>query len=164
MIALGDVEAAVQEALAMAEESESAEILMDAKFVLATADFDALKKLVEEKPKWEEDDEVRPERNRMFHETIDKFLFPHLFHGSAEDAAARGLWSAVEVYRWAGEKEEARSRAGDLLALYPGTGYAGRAIQMLEQVEAAEPEEEKEESSTNNNAEAEKESDEKTTD
>jgi hypothetical protein len=150
LLAMGEVEAAVKEALTMAEEGGSAEILMDAKFVLASADFDELKKLVEENPKWEEDDVVRPERNRLFNDIIDQYLHPYLFHGADEAAASRGLWGAIEVYRWAGESEAALARAQDLLALYPLSEVAPKAAVLVAERVESESNESKEESIESN--------------
>jgi hypothetical protein len=150
LLAMGEVEAAVEEALTMAEEGGSAEILMDAKFVLASADFDKLKKLVEDNPKWEEDDLVRPERNALYHGILDQFLHPHLFHGADEAGASRGLWGAVEVYRWAGDDEAALARAKDLLALYPSSEAAAKAT-ALEVEKAVEDSNESKEESTESN-------------
>lgn len=127
LLALGRIDDAVKEATEIAMGTEDRGILADAKHILAEADFDKLKKLVEENPRWEEDDEVRPERNALYHDVIDRFLHPYLFHGSDEEAAARGLWSAIEVHLLSGEEEEARRRAGDLVALYPGSSFAARA-------------------------------------
>ncbi|MEM7145585.1 MAG: hypothetical protein AAF591_10645 [Verrucomicrobiota bacterium] len=136
LLAMGEVDAAVEEALAMAEEGGSAEILMDAKFVLASADFESLRQLEEENPKWEEDDVVRPERNALYHSILDQYLQPYLFHGANEGAASRGLLGAIEVYQWAGEEEAARERAADLVALYPGSEAAGKVATMDFGVEA----------------------------
>ncbi len=139
LLALGEVEAAVREAEEIASQTEDPGILMDAKFVLASADFDRLKKLVEENPRWGQDDVVRPERNRLFNGTLDQYLFPYLFHGSDRASASRGLWSAVEVYLFSGEKDAALARAGDLLRLYPGSEYAERAEKLISLHRDADP-------------------------
>ncbi|MEM8956000.1 MAG: hypothetical protein AAGD22_17725 [Verrucomicrobiota bacterium] len=130
LLAMGEVDAAVKEALAMAEEGGNAEILMDAKYVLASADFDKLKQLEEENPKWDEDDLVRPERNQLYHSVLDQYLQPYLFHGADEAAASRGLLGAIEVYRWAGDNVAALARAKDLLALYPESDAAGKVAEL----------------------------------
>lgn len=132
MIALGDAEAAVAEALQVADEAEAPEVLLEAKLVLAEAAFNELEELEEEHPRWEEDDRVRPDRNRLYHETIDRFLYPYLFFGSEEDAAARGLWGAIRLYRFAGETVQARECARDLTILYPNTPVASEAREWLE--------------------------------
>ena len=131
LLVLGRIEEAVAEATAVAGETQDVAILTEADHILATADFGRLLELVEENPRWEEDDEVRPLRNELYHGLIDRFLHPYLFRGSSERAAARGLWGAVEVYLSAGETEAARWRAEDIVALYPGSSYAGKARELL---------------------------------
>ncbi|MFV1995146.1 MAG: hypothetical protein ACC661_06890 [Verrucomicrobiales bacterium] len=131
LIAMGEIEEAIAEAEVMARETEDPAILLDANFVLAVADFENLRKLVEDNPRWEEDDEVRPERNRLYHRTIDQFLDPHLFHGSETAAASRGLWSAIEIFLFTGEQQQALARARDLAAIYPESEFAARAKDLL---------------------------------
>ena len=90
-------------------------MLIEARFVLAKVDFKKLKVLVEENPKWQEDDMVRPDMEKLFHSTVDQFLFPYLFHGTEEEAAARGLMNAAVAYglfRENGTGESVRRRRG----------------------------------------------------
>lgn len=136
MIALGDAEAAVGEALLVAEEAEAPEVLLEAKLVLAEAAFQELLELIEENPRWEEDIRVRPERNRLYNQALDLFLYPYLFFGSDDDAAPRGLWGAIRVYRSAGDKEEAAACAEDLALLYPQNPLAAQAREWLESIES----------------------------
>ena len=89
--------------------------------------------------RWEEDDVVRPERNELYNRTLDQFLYPYLFHGSDEKAASRGLWSAVEVYLSANDRESALARANDIVILYPGSNYAARARTLLEEAAQSAP-------------------------
>jgi hypothetical protein len=127
MVTMGRAAEAVAEAKRLALYSEDPELLIEAKYVLAQASMNSLRQLLEENPRWEEDDLVRPERDRLYGETLDLFLFPYLFHGSQTDEAARGLWGAVETFVLAGETDAALARARDLVALYPGTRYATEA-------------------------------------
>jgi hypothetical protein len=150
LLAMGEVDAAVKEAMTMAEEGASAEILMDAKYVLASADFETLKELVEDNPKWEEDDLVRPERDQLYHDILDRYLHPHLFHGADEAAASRGLGAAIKVYQWAGEGEAALARAKDMLALYPSSEAAVEASAFLAAMTDPDSNESNEESSESN--------------
>lgn len=131
LVALGRAAEAVAEAKRMALYSEDPQVLIEAKYVLAKASLDSLRQLLEDNPRWEEDLQVRPERERLYGETLDLFLYPYLFHGSHSKEAARGLWGAVETFRVAGDTAAALARARDLAALYPDTGYASEAAAFL---------------------------------
>ncbi len=121
LIALGELERATGEALVLASETEDPELLIEVKYLLAQADFAKLEALEEEHPRWDEDDEVRPERNRLYHSTIDQFLWPHLFHASREGAASRGLLAAGEVYEFGEDRTRAADVYRDLTKLYPNS-------------------------------------------
>ena len=82
-------------------------------------------------PRWIEDDEVRPEREALFHRAVDRHLFAYLHYGSEEAVAARGLWGAREVFEFAGEGERARECARDVVELYPETEFADKARDYL---------------------------------
>ncbi len=137
LLALGRAEEAVKEATELAAKTEDPGMLIEARHVLALASFDKLKKLVATHPKWREEDAVLPERNRLYHETLDLFLYPHLFHGSREETAARGLWSAAQVYEHAAEPARAAECATDILQLYPATAAAAEAKKYLTKKEGA---------------------------
>ncbi len=132
MIASGMAGEAVEQARELAEQSEDPEVLIEAKYVLATAAREQLDQLLEENPRWQEDQWVRPERYRLYHEALNYYLFPYLFHGTYAKPAARGLWGAIEVYLQAGEEELAAETARDLLVLYGDTEHAKRAAELLE--------------------------------
>ena len=86
---------ALQEAIAEAREiervAEDPVILIEAKFILAKAAEKALRKLEEDNPRWQEDVFVAPERERLYEETLELYLYPALFFGSEIDVASRGL-------------------------------------------------------------------------
>lgn len=124
LIRLGQLDRAADEARRLAAETDDPEMLIEARHALAEADFAALKALEADHPRWQEDDEVRPERERLYHAAVDGFLWPFLFHGTLEPLAARGLAAAAEVHRFAGNPEEAAACLGDLAALYPGSPAA----------------------------------------
>jgi hypothetical protein len=132
LVKLGRADEAVAEAARLAVSSEDPELVIEAKFVLAQASKNALEMLVEDNPRWIEDDEVRPERDKLYHRTLDLFLFAHLFHGDHTEQAARGLWNAIKVYQEAGESDQAFGRAGDLLAIYPDTRFARDAEKLIQ--------------------------------
>jgi len=131
MIATGRAAEAVGEAKALAAISEDPAVLIQAKYILASAAEKALRELVEDNPRWQEDIHVLPERNRLYNEAIDEYLYPALFLGSEASAAARGLWGAAGVYRFAGEDARARECARDLVRLYPGASEAAMAEKFL---------------------------------
>ncbi len=128
----GDLATATEEARILARETEDPALLIEAEHLLAMADFQALRELEEEHPRWMDDDEVRPRRHELYHRTLDQFLKPHLFHATREEAAARGLLSAAELLLFGGEPAEARARFEDLLRLYPSTTSTAKAAEQLE--------------------------------
>ena len=132
LIASGDLDTAVGEAQILQGETEDPDLSIEVKFLLAEADFAQLKALEEEHPRWIDDDEVRPGRNALYHRIVDQYLWPHLFHATREEAAARGLLSAAGVYEFAAETELARAACEDLINLYPTTSFAAPAKERLE--------------------------------
>lgn len=132
LMALGELETATVEAQQLASQTKDAGLLIEVKYLLATADFQKLRALEEEHPRWEEDDEVRPERNEIYHRALDQFLWPHLFHAAHEEEAARGLSGAANLLLFAGEIDAARARWNDLIHLYPATAFAAEAKNLLE--------------------------------
>ncbi len=131
MIATGRSEEAVAEARQLVTEVEDPAILIEARYVLATAAREEFESLVEENPRWEEDPMVRPERHRLYHEIIDLYFFPYLFHGDQEEAAARGLLALVKFFDVNGPREQAAELATDLTLLYPKTPEATEAAELL---------------------------------
>jgi hypothetical protein len=136
LMAKGDLETAITEARTLASATEDPGLLIEVHYLLASADFQKLKDLEEEHPKWVEDDEVRPVRNELFHHTIDQFLHPHLFYATREAVAARGLLAAADVYFFAGDAAAARDRWADLTRLYPETEFT---VQAKERLDSSQP-------------------------
>ncbi len=131
MVATGRAAEAVNEAMELAAVTEDPDVLIEAKFILAEADAAALRKLVEDNPRWEEDIYVRPEHARLANAALDLYLYPALFHGSDAASASRGLWGAVEVSRFVGDLPGALERSRDILALYPSTKQAALAREFI---------------------------------
>jgi hypothetical protein len=131
MVANGMAAEAVAEARELAEVSEDPAVLIEAKYVLGRAALETYSRLVADNPRWQEDPRVRPERDRIFHETLDLLLYPYLFHGTHEGPAARGLLDAAKLLAGAGEPGPARELALDLAALYPATPQAAEAGTLL---------------------------------
>jgi len=143
LIQIGDLETALHEANQLAEQSEDPGMLIEARYALAQVDFKSLRKLESENPKWEEDDTVRPDRNRLYHRILDQFLWPYLFHGTEEEAAARGLVAAAETYAFGGDLEAARDSLNDVLALYPNTRQADVAQERMKEFQVKNQTDEK---------------------
>lgn len=132
MVATGRAQDAVEEAMDLAKISEDPAVLIEAKFVLASAADKQLRQLVKANPRWIEDVYVIPERNRLYHEALDLYLYPGLFAGSESEAAARGLWGAVSVYQFTEELPAAVELSRDLVTIYPDTKYAALAQKFLD--------------------------------
>jgi len=133
LIRQGKVEEARPEAERLLKESEDPRVVIELRQVLADAAAEQLRVLVAAHPRWEEQEGIRVERGRWFHEALSGYLHAHVFHGAEEDLAARGLWAAVQLYAGAGEREAARACAGDLVKLYAGMAEAGAAERWLEE-------------------------------
>lgn len=136
LVATGNAAEAVTEAEALAKESDDPAVLIEAKFILAEVAQQKLRRLVEDNPRWDEDPAVRPEHDRLTNEALDLYLHPYLFLGSETDAASRGLWGAVQIYQFVGDKPNAIESARDLVALYAGTRYAALAREYLDKLPA----------------------------
>ncbi|MEM0970344.1 MAG: hypothetical protein AAGJ31_13380, partial [Verrucomicrobiota bacterium] len=138
LLRMGRFEEAIREAKVMAEDEENAALLLEAKQILASVEFDRLQTLETENPRWHLDDEIRPKRNAHFHKAIDLYLYAYLFQGSDEIAAARGLLGAAEVYRFADDHDQARVCAEDVLRHYSNTPSRDPASQLLKTLNADE--------------------------
>ncbi|MEM7698868.1 MAG: hypothetical protein AAF236_10730 [Verrucomicrobiota bacterium] len=127
LMSLGQLEQARTEARSLAAETEDPTLLIEVRYLLAQADFEQLKALQEEHPRWIEDDEIRPQRESLYHNVIDQLLWPSLFYASETDGATRGLLAAAQVYLFAEDSEKARAVLTDLTRLYPETRAAETA-------------------------------------
>jgi hypothetical protein len=138
LIATGKTEEAVTEARELLKTATAPDVQIEARYILARAAEESLRKLVDENPRWEEDDRVRPERHRLYHEAVDFYLYPLLFHGARVEASARGLWHVSELYRFTGEQQLALETARDAASLYPETEPAKLATAWLAKLSAEE--------------------------
>ena len=123
-LVLGPPEETDRVAWMVTGEGGNAEVMLLATAWLADRHFADLKRLEEEHPRWEEDEEVRPLRMRLYHLSLDFALYPGLFHGSQREASAHGLKKAWEVHRHTGNNVLALQTLEDLAALYPDTQAA----------------------------------------
>lgn len=134
LIKLGRIEEAIKEAQLVARESEDPDLLIEARQVIAKAEFEKLKRFESEHPRWDQDDELTEERSRLYQVVLDQFLHTPLFHGSVESRAAESLWQVIEVHQFAKEASLALERARDLVQLYPKTPEAAKAKTLLDAV------------------------------
>jgi hypothetical protein len=132
MLALGQINEASQEAETLALQAEDPGLLLDTKLLLAETRLAALRELLEENPRWQEDPPVRAERDKLLNEALDLALYPFLFYGTAHDQSAQGLWLAHEAYLFADQPAAAHEVATDITALYPETRYATPAREALQ--------------------------------
>jgi hypothetical protein len=133
LIFTGRASEAKDAAIKILGQSEDPELVVEARQVLGHAAFDALRTLVEKHPRWMDDDEIRPQREALFHEAIDHFLYGSLFQGSLREPAARGLWQVCEIYRHAKMPAKAQPAAEDLIQLYPRSPESELAQTYLEE-------------------------------
>lgn len=136
LIATGRAQEAIAEAEELAHSSEDPAVLIEARYILATASATQLREIEEANPRWEEDRFIRPERIRLYNEALDRFLYPVLFHGSVIEPSARGLWAVIELYQDGSEVPAALEVARDLLSLYPETPEAEKARTFISQLPA----------------------------
>lgn len=139
LIALDRAEEAVDEAELLLTQTDDPALLIEAQFVLAETSRRKFEKLVKENPRWEEDLDVRPERNRLYHHVFDLYLFPFLFHGSEQQATARSLGRLLSFLETTGDISSARHIAQDILQLYPDQNSADAAREFLSKYPDTQP-------------------------
>ena len=127
LIKKGKLEEVSQEAEEIERSADDPELVIETRLLLAEARLEALKVLLAENPRWNEDPPVRADRQRLIHEGVEFALYPFLFHGTKRPQAARGLWTAHEIYRLAGQEEDSRAVASDLTEMYSETPEAAKA-------------------------------------
>ena len=137
MLRQGRAEEVKPEAIKLLTESKNARVLIDVQHVLAETAAVKLRALLKDHPRWEQEDDIRPQRDRLYHEALGAYLFAHAFHGAEEDLAARGLWAAAQFYKENGDPDAARGAAADLVQLYPSAAEKPAAEKLLDQVPAA---------------------------
>jgi hypothetical protein len=135
MLALGRVDEASREAETLALQAEDPGLLLKTKLLLAETRLAALRELLGENPRWQEDAPVRAERDQLLNEALDLALYPFLFYGTVHEQAAQGLWLAREAYLLADQPDAAREVATDITAIYPQTRYAVPAREALQKEE-----------------------------
>lgn len=87
--------------------------------ILSKAEISARDELEKENPKWMEDDEIRPQRQRHFHLSIDMSLYPFLFESTSSEQAVEGLKQAAEITFSQQDFRSARHYWRDIEVHYP---------------------------------------------
>lgn len=103
---------------------------------LADRHFSQLKATEEANPRWIEDDEVRPLRERLYHLSLDFALYPSLFMGMRQAESSAGLKRVAEIHEFTGAKLLAMKALEDLAALYPDTPAAAETAPLLARYKA----------------------------
>lgn len=125
-------------AWSITEDADNADAMLLATAFLAERHFAELKATDEAHPRWVDDDEVRPLRERLYHLSLDFSLYPSLFLGSREKEASTGLKMAAEVHQFTGANLLAKNTLDDLAALYPDSEAARETAPLLAQLKALE--------------------------
>ena len=118
------------------KEATDARVQIELHHLFAEAAAAKLRALLKDHPRWQLEDEIIPQRDRLFHEAMDAYLFPHVFHGAEEDLAARGLWAAAVLCKENGDPDSARASAADLVQLYPDAAEKAAAEALLQDLPA----------------------------
>lgn len=144
MMATGKAAKAIEEAKALADETEDPEILIEANYLLAQAAEKELSEFLKENPRWDIDVNVIDQRHRLYNRVLELYLYPSLFFGTTNEKASRGLWGAIGIYRASGVERLAIETSRDILAFYPKTPEAEQARTYLASLKpeqlAADPE------------------------
>lgn len=136
----GNAEATDKLAWKITEDSGNPDAMLLATSYLTDRHFTDLKKIVDENPRWIEDDEIKPVRDRLYNLALDFALYPSLFLGTRETESAIGLKKASDIYQFAGENPLAKKALEDLATLYPASDAAKEtapALAKLKSLEAA---------------------------
>lgn len=113
------------------EKDDNRDAMLIATSYLCDRHFQQLKSLEEDNPRWTEDDEVRPVRERIYHLVLDLALYPSLFAGTREPEASAGLAKAAEIHRHTSRPLLEKGTLEDLAALYPSSEAAEKTAAHL---------------------------------
>jgi hypothetical protein len=120
----------------MAEESNADLMLLVTGFLMQK-EFTTLKQVEADNPRWMEDDEVKPIRERHYHRALDLALYPSLFHPRRRGESADGLWQAAQIYLHTQDNARVVAVLEDLLALYADSQHTGKAKELLMPLKAS---------------------------
>jgi hypothetical protein len=127
----GKHQEAEAEAKRMASDEEDPGLLIEARLIMAFSLETKLNEFLKTHPRWQQDDEARPQRDQLYHEAVDAYLWPSLFHGTEVEPAARGLLKAAQLQHAAGDATPARACLEDILSIYAQTTAAEPARKLL---------------------------------
>lgn len=122
------------------EHPDNVDAMLLATAFLASRHFSELKVIEDANPRWVEDDEIRPIRERLYQLSLDFALYPSLFAGTRETEASVGLKLAAEIHQFSGSNNLLKNTLEDLAALYPKSAAATETsgdLLRLRQLEAA---------------------------
>ena len=114
----------------MAEETNADLMLLVTGFLMKK-EFTALKQVEADNPRWMEDDEVKPIRERHYHRALDLALYPSLFHPRRRAESADGLWQAAQIYLHTHDSARVVAVLEDLLNLYADSHHTAKAKELL---------------------------------
>ena len=137
-LATGKLEETDKLAWKITEETDDADAMLLATAFLGDRHFTELRALEENNPRWIEDDEIRPSRDKLYHLALDFSVYPSLFLGTRVAEAAAGLKRAAEIYQFTGEVALAKGALEDLAALYPESEAAAETAPLLARFRQAE--------------------------
>jgi hypothetical protein len=113
--------------------------IIEIQHILAEAAATELASLVSSHPRWHLDDSLSAQHHQLLASATDGFLFAHLFHGSEEDLAARGLWNASQLAATHGNPTAATAWATDVTRFYPASPQKSAAAAFLAQQQPPTP-------------------------
>ncbi len=134
----GNAEAIDKLAWKITEETGNTDAMLLATSYLTDRHFTDLKKIVDDNPRWIEDDEIKPVRDRLYNLALDFALYPSLFLGTHETESAIGLKKASDIYQFTGENMLATKVLEDLAALYPSSEAAKETAPLLAKLKSLE--------------------------
>lgn len=105
---------------------------------LADRSFADLKKIEADNPRWIEDDEVKPVRERLYNLALDFALYPSLFLGTRGEESSIGLKKAWQIHHFTHAPLLAKQTLEDLAALYPDSEAAKETATELARLKALE--------------------------
>lgn len=135
LVRQGDLSRAGKYALVIEASRESEKQMAIAQLLLAQITFAELRALQKKHPRWQQDDEVLPERYRLYHRAIDYSLKPFLFHSEQRDLAAKGLMAAAELYEFVADDFGELAVLQDVVEIYPDSMNADLARERLESLQ-----------------------------
>ncbi|MFK5921692.1 MAG: hypothetical protein QM496_05890 [Verrucomicrobiota bacterium] len=137
LVLQGKIAGAIHSAENIIVENTSGSMIVEANLLLAEIKFRQLRELQKENPVWYEDDELKPVRDQLYHQALDHYLTPYLFHGTREDAAVRGLMGSAALYDFVEDWKRSKEVLQDVLQIYALSPMGAQAKRKLEVINAA---------------------------